>query len=1068
LKPDRKNLNIVKDALVARSSSPLAGLKIEVATAEWFSWLNSISSFAYESPDGTFTARKEQAKNGKSYWKAYRKKNKKLFQYYLGRSEDLVAEKLQAAAKELTGRIEHSAPGPVSKNTNSLLNGAGAYNHFSPLLTTSSSDVRNVEEDLESRLTAGEQASGEATPMLATKLQPPVLRPGSVIRPRLLERLNRANNYKLTLLSAPPGFGKTTLAVQWLKSSQTPFSWISLDPQDNDPARFWRYFIQALENFKPGINRSLATYFRPFIDLPMVTALINQLVDVPAGSDFVMVLEDYNLITSDAVHRVLQHLVECLPDRLRLVVISRTEPPLFLAGLRARGEVNEIKASDLRFTLTEAQAFFQEVMGLSLPEHYLTTLEARTEGWIAGMQLAALGIQGQTESQFLVTSLQGSHHFIFDYLAQEVLNRQSPDIRYCLLRTSLLEPLCAPLIEAVTGCEDGQAFLEYLERANLFLVALDPQHRWYRYHNLFREFLRDRLQEEQPEQLYLVHRWAARWYEEYGLLAEAIEHNLLGKDYERLAGLVERLETPGQQGEWLTMKKWLRALPETLITQRPRLLLNYIWVLINDHQLSLAEKWLDYLLAWPLARTGPIRSSAEWTAELINVQAWLAFNQGNILRTLELCRDILSLKVAGKAFIQLNFLSLIEQSYPFNDLTEVNRIVSLAEELIRLSRQPEQPFMRLLGFYILFTFNRQQARFRETHRLCREIIEFVEQEPWLEGYAQNLLLLINLTLGLTSYYSNELAQAECEIKQGLTLCQKYQNLEDELLFLSFLGRVKLAQHEHQTVSELLQKINRLEAQCNSQSPSIATAQAAVANIWLQTGNLEAAALWAKQQRGNPEDRLSISKEWIYLVQAQVQIAQKRYSVAEDLLKRLMTLAVQVNRQFLIARTAALLAVALFKQAKVTEAFSQLNQALEIAEREGLEQVLLENGQSMLDLLTDYLRINGLRGPQANFIKKMLGQPEGIRPFSPQPFMPVKELQGQTVNSAHIERLVEPLSAREKEVLRLLTTSLSIVQIGRELFVATSTIRTHVKNIYAKLGVQNRMEAINRAKELNLL
>lgn len=1042
---------------------------MRVGTPQWFSWLDTISSFAYEDDCGTFTARKEPSKTSKGYWKAYRKRHNKLYQFYLGKSEDLTAERLQEAAETLANRSQAAVALP-EEETGDPLNGAQELESSFP-----SPAAPTEAENPVTFPSLDETAAAEVETIIATKLHPPATRRRLVVRSRLLERLNQLDHYKLSLLSAPPGFGKTTLVAQWLKENHYPAGWISLDAQDNDPARFWRYFTQALETFKPDISRAVAQLFRPLSTTQLVTVLINQLALLPPDFEFVLVLDDYHIINSDTIHQGVQLLVERLPVQMHLLIISRSEPPLPLPRMRARGELNEIKVRDLRFTIEESQTFFQEVMGLNLAKQQVMALEEHAEGWIAGLQLAALGMQGQTDTESFIYSFQGSHRFVFDYLAEEVLEQQGPVIRNFLLQTSILGQLCAPLVEAVTGCDNGQALLEQLEAANLFVVALDQERHWYRYHNLFGEYLRSRLQLEQPEHVGLLHRWAAEWYEEQGMLAEAIEHSLMAKNYEQVAGLLERLATPLRRGEWFTLAKWLKTVPQALISERPRLILDYIWVLINDQQLSQAETWLECLLkimAGTITLQNPIDleflTEPDWQAELMSAQAWLAFNQGDIIRTLELCRAVLMLKRASGAFIHLNFLSLIEQSYRFDDESVFSQMIPLAEELAQLSRQLNQPFVTLFALYILVACKRQEAQFEEAYQLCQEILETVSREPQVEVSTQHLILLIYVYLGVTSYYLNRLTEAETDVRRGIALAHRYHNDRDEFLLLTLLARVKIAQHDEEALEELLQEINQIAPNFKANDPSVATAQAAVVTVWLYTGNLEAADQWAKQQPLNPEAKLSVSKEWVYLVLAQVYLAHQQYQAAVDLLERLEELGIQPKRRFLVARTTTLLALALYKQNRLEPALARLTLSLEIAAPEGLTRVYLEYGQPMAALLRAYLQNPSATPAITNFIQHLLPRfDEPYQPASSQPEQ-ISPLPAQSLRPGGNSALIEPLSMRERQVLKLLATSLSSIEIGRELVVATSTVRTHIKNIYAKLEVQRRAEAISRAKELGLL
>ncbi len=483
-----------------------------VGTLSWYAWLETASAFAFQSDAGTFTARKERAgnKRGGWYWKAYRTHHGKLSSLYLGKSETLSLERLNAVARAL---------GDVSVAAGN----AGAQKETGSPATHPPHD-----------------------PLLATKLPVPHLRAQLVRRARLVERLQQGMERTLTLVSGPAGFGKTTLLAQWLAEGSTPVAWLSLAPEDNDPTRFLSSVLAALQTVDAQLGAPALTLLQTPQPPPPETVLAALMHDRMSREavELVLVLDDYHVITADPVHRAMRYLVEHLPPQLHLVLSTRADPPLPLARLRARGQLTELRAAELRFVSSEVNDFLQTVMGLNLPAEAVAALERRTEGWIAGLQLAALSLQGRTDVEAFLAAFTGSHRFVLDYLSEEVLSQLPEPVLSFLFHTSILDRLCAPLCDAVTGQEGSQAILELLEQANLFVVPLDDERRWYRYHHLFADVLQSRLHQTAPALVPELHRRASAWFEEQGLATEAVQHALAAPDVERAARLIEQVGRP--------------------------------------------------------------------------------------------------------------------------------------------------------------------------------------------------------------------------------------------------------------------------------------------------------------------------------------------------------------------------------------------------------------------------------------------------------------------------------------------------------------------------------------------
>ena len=491
-------------------------LDIVPESPAWLAWMSQISSFAFHGRNGSYTACKEHKQRGEGYWYAYARIGGKLNKHYLGRSISLTLPRLEQVAQELWLDTSDTQDTALQKKRS---------HHPAGQQGNSPAD-RKIKSAL---------VQPPTDPLLATKLHIPRPRPHLVHRPRLLQRLQQGMERALILISAPVGFGKSTLLSNWLASRAIPAAWLSLEPQDNEPVRFLSYLLAALQTYDPHLNTTrqmLHSPLQPPLMEAMLTLLINDLLICrgPTQEDFVLVLDNYQVITDEPIHHALSFLVEHLPPRMHLVLSTREDPPLPLAQLRGRDDVLELRASDLRFRPEEAATFLIEVMGLPLSTEESALLQARTEGWITGLQLAAFSLQGRDDPGAFITAFSGSHHYVVDYLLEEVLNRQSEAVQNFLLQTCILDRLSASLCDAVREQGGSQTLLDYLERTNLFLVALDDERQWYRYHRLFAEALRQRLQQTVPALVPVLHLRASHWYERNGLFDEAAAHALLAPD----------------------------------------------------------------------------------------------------------------------------------------------------------------------------------------------------------------------------------------------------------------------------------------------------------------------------------------------------------------------------------------------------------------------------------------------------------------------------------------------------------------------------------------------------------
>ena len=935
-----------------------------------------------------------------------------------------------------------------------------------------------------------------SSPILGTKLYVPPPRPDIISRPRLIERLNSGLHHKLALISAPAGFGKTTLVSEWLASCGQPVAWLSLDEGDGDPARFLTYLVAALqkltlsdaEELAPNIGKGvLAILESP--QLPpaesILTTLLNEITTIP--DNFVLVLDDYHVVDSKPVDQALEFLIEHLPPQMHLVITTREDPHLPLARLRARGQLTELRAADLRFTPAEAAEFLNQVMSLNLSAEDITALEARTEGWIAGLQLAALSMQGHHDTAGFIKSFTGSHHFVLDYLIEEVLLQLPEHIRSFLLQTAILDILCAPLCNAVTEREDGKEMLDTLERSNLFLIPLDDKRQWYRYHHLFADVLRMHVIEAQPEQISSQHQRASAWFERNGLRSDAIRHALAAKDFERAAGLIELAWPAAEEGSilqtlWLT---WVKALPDELVRFRPVLSVGYAYALLGNGELEAAdvrlkdaERWLEAAdMVKEQLETPSIETRPESSRRMVVVdkeqfkslpatigigRAYIAQTLGNIADTVRYASRVLELIPDGDSFRYGQASMLLGMTYwatgdleaaeqVFADYTiklrtdgnipdAIGTIVVLAD--IRMTLGHLQEAINTTEMLLLFVKDRSEPISPDTADLHRKLSELYLEQFNLESAAQHL------------QKSKELGEkAELPV-------WRYRWYFSQARFNETRKNLDGA-------LELLNEAEKLHIR--TPLPDLYPISAMKARIWVAQGRLPKALEWVNGQKLSTDDNLSFLHEFAHITLARILIAKYQNDLSEDtihevmrLLDRLLYAAEEGSRIGSVIEILVLQALAHQAQGNFTPAFSALERALTLAEPEGYVRVFVDEGKPMAGLLT---RIETKDGTlQLNkFILKLLSALD----LHTEIHNPGSAFKEENKHLTSLRPLVEPLSERELEVLRLLRTDLAGPEIARECVVSLNTVRTHTQHIYAKLGVNDRRAAIRRAEELDL-
>jgi LuxR family transcriptional regulator, maltose regulon positive regulatory protein len=914
-------------------------------------------------------------------------------------------------------------------------------------------------------------AAAERDVLLATKLHVPQPRPGFLPRPRLTERLTEATALELVLVCTPAGFGKTTLLGDWARHSQRPVAWLSLDQGDNDPARFWRHVAAALERVCPGIAEQVAGLLGPPAPPSfegLMTALVNELAAQP--EPVLLVLDDYHLVDAQPVHASVGFLVEHLPPGLRLVLASRADPPLPLARLRARGQLAELRERDLRFTAEEATALLRAVVGPDLPDAAVTALAARTEGWAAGLQLAILSLRGQADVAGFVEEFSGSHRYVLDYLTEEVLDRQPDQVRSFLLETSVLERLSGELCDTVTGRADGQAMLEQVERANLFLVPLDEVRGWWRYHRLFADLLRARLAREQPERLPRLHRVAAAWHEQHGLIDDAVPHAMAAGDTLWTARLLERhLDELLLRGENATVDRWLRALPAELAGARPRLLLTQARLALNSGRLEAVDGLLDAAeRAFAAAADEPYEPSVGRAASLlVNVpaaiaqdRAFLAVVRGDAEQASAFARRALAGLDEGEwllGSIARGHLAMAE--WLRGRLPEAER--ALASTIARWRAAGERflaiRFSELLGYV-----QRGRGRLDAALATFQGVLEIAAApgRPALPAAGMAYVAMAEI-----AYQRGELAAALEHVTKGIELCRRFVEAPALALGLVALAWIRQAQGDPAGALEAMD-----EAERAAPSPNVTAllnpVPAQRARLALAHGEVADAARWTNQRGLDPDDEPSHQQEPEHLVLARVLLAEQAPERALGLLERLHDLAAGQGRVGSVIEIRALQALALADSGDERGALAALAEALRLGAPEGYLRVFVDEGAPMANLL-GRLAAPDQRVPYAaaedappDYLARLLAS-----------FPPTATGTSHPAGRARaglLPGLVEPLSERELQVLALLATGRSNQQIAEELVVALDTVKKHVSHVLDKLGVANRTQAVARARELELL
>ncbi len=1047
----------------------------------WFAWLTAHSSFSFQGQYGHLSVLKESRQRGAGYWYAYHTTQSRTRKRYLGRTAMVTLARLEKVAQEFS-----SSPSPV------LLD---------PQPTALSLEQKGV--------------------LLSTKLSPPRLPNSLVERSRLLRELDAARSHPLTLVSASAGSGKTTLLSAWVAASCKPpagegraqgverrgteqaVTWLSLDTLDNDPIRFWSSVIAALRAYMPNLGQTALALLHSPQSPPLSTILTGLLNEIMHGSgEIILILDDYHVISDQAIHDSLLFLLDHLPVRMHLMLATRTDPELPLSRLRVRGQLIEIRSSDLRFTQEEATSFLLQRMTLPLSDEDVATLQNRTEGWIAGLQLAALSLRKQQDLSGWVSDFSGSYRYLLDYVQQDILAQLPVPLQHFLLQTSILTRMNAALCQVITASSTLQAsqeMLEEMERANLFVVPLDEQRQWYRYHDLFREALRARLHASQPELVPLLHQRAARWYETQGEWREAIAHALAAPDYPLAASLMEQAAPHFWfSGEARIVHHWALTLPDPVLRAHTRMALNAALRFLDSVHISTetvhasmaaqVQRTITRMEEILRSRQSLLLSEAEVTLierrlrllrALIEVRAIMGRGDKERLRLLTQEIEALSPdeEVSWK-LIPLSFAFWLTLTLQQDSALLVRRLLSAKQWISEAGDY-------LVTFRVMTWLTRayiHAGQLHQAHQECLEAIALLEQICGSTAIAGYLLA----SLFDISYAWNRLEEASDTLLHLLRIAQDWQQVELLVMGERAVARLGLARRDLDTAQKALHKAEALLEQ-EEFANNVRWVTETRVQVWLAQGNLAEASNWAAQTTISPPEEWDPLRKWELLLLVRVLLAQQQYAQAVETLERFREHLDQPSDIEKTLEWMALFVVALHHAGKSAQVAPIAVRLLAMTEPEGWIRLFLDAGDPMRQALEALLEANDRESSDApqedgnsrnavflsrSYVSHLLAafeQEKRIHAHRADPTLTDQQEIQPEPEAAEVQRQgVEPLSRQELRVLRLLITGQTYAEMAETLIVSPNTIKTQVSSIYRKLGVSRRAEAIAATQHLQLL
>ena len=906
--------------------------------------------------------------------------------------------------------------------------------------------------------------------LLATKLYIPPVRPEHVSRHRLIEQLNNALHHKLTLISAPAGFGKTTLIGEWLGTIQNngneankagyKIAWLSLDNSDNDLTRFLKYFVTALsqvEGDETAISESALKVLQSAQSPPVETILTTLINSVASFSGkIIFVLDDYHLIDTQPVHDAVSFFVENMPVQIHLVIATREDPLLPIPRLRGRDMLTELRAADLRFTSSEVADFLNRVMGLNLATEDIAALETRTEGWIAGLQLAAISLQGRSDVTQLIKTFSGSHRLVLDYLIEEVLNQQPDDIQKFLLQTSILNRLTGSLCDALTGQEDGQQTLEMLERANLFIIPLDNQQGCYRYHHLFGELLRQRVQQEYRQELPGIYQRAALWYEQNKNYVEAIEYYLKGGAFERAAETISLgrqiifdQNKTAQSYNYRLILHWLDHIPNEVLQHYPHLHLMYTYAawelglrdiaMLESHFQAAEEAYTTLTAEGKIKKDDLDYCSIPF---FINVyRSRSVIYSGDFKRAIEYAEKALAIDLSDQPIMLVEGYLVLH--WACREAGYQVRALEAAEGLLSVAQPVGYHFGIMVGNHVIgFSYHLQGQLSRAT-QFYSTVLEYAQPRDlmWMRPVAITHIKWSNLC-----YLRNELTQSESHLQKAITLSEKYGYKVNSTYARLYLAQLKMAQGEQEVALEMIQEVEEAILDDHNSAYNIEI-NAIKSWIHARLGNREAAGDWLQSFDRNLEKRIGYWRGVEAVQAVLVMLVLDQVDEALEFLPRLEEAARTSGSLPIEIEALVMLAVAKERKGETSLALDNLQNAMHLAAPERILQPFMIDKPTIVKL-SDQVKRND------NELNKFIQHLE-------------KGFQSTSLKAPD-QPLIEPLTERELEILRLIAEGLSNQEIGSQLYLSLNTVKAHTRNIYGKLGVNSRTQAAARARVLGIL
>lgn len=896
------------------------------------------------------------------------------------------------------------------------------------------------------------------SPLIQTKFNLPPTSEKIVARSRLLNRLDESisEDVLVALICGPAGYGKTTVASEWLHNSKKVkshrFAWLLFDSSDDDLNRFLNYFISALRYISPGVGdrvlRILETHKPPPIPV-LATMLVNELSEIPER--FFLVLDDFHLITAESIHSFIGFLVDHQPQKMCLVLITRADPPLPLTRLRARGQLVELRQRDLSFTFDEAVEFINQIMGLALTTDQVAALEHQTEGWIAGLQLAALSLRAESDRSEFFKSFSGEHEFIADYLADEVLTHLSEPLRSFLLQTSILEQLTASLCEAVTDQPGAQTILEQLVESNLFIIPMDSQHQWYRYHALFADLLRKRLCSFQSDIINGLHSRASHWYENNDQIDLAIDHAISAHDFERAAHLIELIaEELLKRGKASRVLRWLEVIPETGITKHPYLLSVYGFALILCGRST-------QLVASLLEKIEDEEFQNAYEGELSMLRAFLAVMHGDARSTIQLSEQALDQLGDRRPFFSSLAADTLGMGYTLAG--DIPAATQAFERVVEISRQSDNTMMTIMALTNLAGLQYFHGKFQVAKTTCQHVLSLAEKEF---GPGSPMIGKTLLNLAEISREQGNLETANQFFLETIKLMENFVEIGLPIAYIS-LARLRMDQQDWTSAQKYIDLAYDLARNTKSTNMDDQLVEVAQVRLWIMQGELGQATHWANLcgllnhapselcSSAGRDLTLNEMFEVKILLLIRLKIACREPAGALDLIDELMQINEKQGYQRRQIELLVLKALALSQLDRTDQALDVLAQSLQLGQLEGYERTFVEHGEPMAQLL--YQAIKQKISPDyAGRLLKVITE---------------ETLTTSPKNEADFD-LLEPLSDRELEVLRLIAEGLTNGEIARRLYISLSTVKGHTSNIFGKLTVRNRTEAVARGRSLALI